>query len=274
MFKQRLISGIILVLIAAVTLYMGGTVTLFTICCVSLIGMYELYRVYQVEKCGLAFVGYLAIILYYAMLSLKAFNGTMPVMILLIMVLMSGYVFRFPKYNTEQVMAVFFGVFYVGVMMSYVYQLRILQGGGYLVLLIFISSWGCDTMAYCTGMLIGKHKMSPILSPKKTMEGAIGGVLGAVLIGLLYGIFVKHYTYLSYEVIKVFPIVCGAGALLSMIGDLAASAIKRNHEVKDYGTLIPGHGGILDRFDSMIFTAPIIYYLMIILTNGAVQIGN
>lgn len=270
MFKQRLISGIILVLIAIVTLYLGGMVTLLTIAAVSLIGMFELYRIYQIEKCGLAFVGYLAAILYYVMLSVQAPEGTIPVMLLLIMLLMTGYVFRFPKYSTEQVMAVFFGVFYVGIMMSYVYQLRMLRGGGYLVMLIFLSSWGCDTMAYCTGMLIGKHKMSPVLSPKKTIEGAVGGVLGAVLLGFLYGLFVKHYSYLGVEVVRQFPIVCGVGALLSMIGDLAASAIKRNHDVKDYGTLIPGHGGILDRFDSMIFVAPIIYYLMIILTKGAV----
>lgn len=268
MFKQRLISGIILVLIAAITLYLGGTVTLLTIATVSLIGMFELYRVYDVEKCELAFVGYLATILYYVLLAVQAQNATIPIMILLIMLLMAIYVFRFPKYDAEQVMAVFFGVFYVGIMMSYVYQLRMLRGGGYLVMLIFLSSWGCDTLAYCTGMLIGKHKMSPVLSPKKTIEGAIGGVLGAVLLGFLYGIFVKHYSYLGVEVVNQFPIVCGVGALLSMIGDLTASAIKRNHDVKDYGTLIPGHGGILDRFDSLLFVAPIIYYLMIILTKG------
>ena len=117
-------------------------------------------------------------------------------------------------------------------------------------------------MAYCTGMLIGKHKMAPILSPKKSIEGAVGGVVGAMLIGVIYTlIFQNHITIFQNPVVSV-ALLSGVGALISMIGDLAASAIKRNHKIKDYGKLIPGHGGILDRFDSVIFTAPVVYYLV------------
>ena len=96
--------------------------------------------------------------------------------------------------------------------------------------------------------------MAPVLSQKKSVEGVIGGVVGAGLLGVIYAAAIQG-PMVEYAVI------CGIGALISMVGDLAASAIKRNQGIKDYGKLIPGHGGILDRFDSVIFTAPVIYYL-------------
>ena len=151
-------------------------------------------------------------------------------------------------------MATFFGVVYVAVMLSFILLTRNLENGKFIVWLIFLCSWGCDTCAYCVGMLIGKHKMAPVLSPKKSIEGAVGGVAGAALLGVIYGA-VTHGPVIEYAVI------CGVGALISMVGDLAASAIKRNQGIKDYGKLIPGHGGILDRFDSVIFTSPVIFYL-------------
>ena len=100
--------------------------------------------------------------------------------------------------------------------------------------------------------------MAPVLSPKKSVEGAVGGVVGAGLMGLAFGLIFKE-PYIRYM------IICAAGALISMVGDLAASAIKRDKGIKDYGKLIPGHGGILDRFDSVIFTAPVIYFLSLLL---------
>ena len=142
-----------------------------------------------------------------------------------------------------------------------------LSDGAYMVVLVFLSALGNDTLAYCTGRLIGKHKMSPILSPKKTVEGAIGGVIGAGLLGCLYGLFAKQFLSVNYNLIAVFGIVCAVGGLISIIGDLGASAIKRNYDIKDYSHLIPGHGGILDRFDSIIFTAPIIYYMLVMVVG-------
>ena len=107
-----------------------------------------------------------------------------------LIVLMFVYVLTYPKYKTEQILAAFFGVFYVAVMLSSIYQTRMLEKGAYIVWLIFLCSWGCDTCAYCVGVLIGKHKMSPKLSPKKSVEGAVGGVIGSMLLTLLYtGIF-------------------------------------------------------------------------------------
>ena len=149
-------------------------------------------------------------------------------------------------------------------MLSYIYQTRLLEGGIFTVWLVFVCSWGCDTCAYCVGMLIGKHKMAPVLSPKKSIEGGIGGILGAALIGVLYALAINHWGGAESEVFT-YAVIGAVGGAISQIGDLAASAIKRYHNIKDYGRLIPGHGGILDRFDSVIFTAPIIYYLAILL---------
>lgn len=181
------------------------------------------------------------------------------------MLLMTIYVFTFPKFTTEQITVAFFGIFYVGLMLSYLYQVRSMPDGKYLVWLIVLSSWGCDTCAYCAGMLLGKHKMAPKLSPKKTVEGAVGGVLGAALLGFLYGVYFEGHMVELARPGVISAAACAIAAVISQIGDLAASAIKRNHGVKDYGHLIPGHGGILDRFDSMIFTAPAIYFAVMFL---------
>jgi len=146
-------------------------------------------------------------------------------------------------------------------MLSFIYMTREYPNGGYMVWLILISSWGCDTCAYIVGRLIGKKKIFPKLSPKKTLEGCIGGVVGTALIGGLYGYFFVEKVVLQQQVAGLIAFICAAGAVMSIVGDCAASAIKRNHEIKDYGNLIPGHGGIMDRFDSMIVTAPMVYLL-------------
>ncbi len=106
--------------------------------------------------------------------------------------------------------------------------------------------------------------MTPKLSPKKSIEGAIGGVVGSALAGVLFGYFIVERVVPDQQITWVFAVIGGIGAMISQIGDLAASAIKRNHNIKDYGHLIPGHGGIMDRFDSVIFTAPMIYGLALL----------
>ena len=264
MFVTRLISGIVLVAVALLTICSGGWILYGTLTIVSLIGMFELYRAVKVQKQGenlLAVVGYLGVILHYILLSLGYSEYAMMNLIIVLIAMMFVYVFSYPKYHAEQVMAAFFGVVYVGVMLSYIYQTRMIRDGAFLVWLIFLCSWGCDTCAYCVGMLIGKHKMSPVLSPKKSVEGAVGGVVGAALLGIIYAAVTKGP-------IVEYAVICAVGALISMVGDLAASAIKRNQGIKDYGKLIPGHGGILDRFDSVIFTAPVIYFLSIMMIHA------
>ena len=207
---------------------------------------------------ALEIAGYLGAVIYYVLMSLDFEKYGMMGVIISFMMFMFVYVFTYPKFKADQVMPAFFGVVYVAVMLSFIYLTRNLPDGKFLVWLIFLCSWGCDTCAYCVGMLIGKHKMAPVLSPKKSVEGAVGGVAGAALLGVIYAAATQG-PMLEYAVI------CAIGALISMVGDLAASAIKRNQGIKDYGKLIPGHGGILDRFDSVIFTAPVIYFLSLVM---------
>ncbi len=262
MFVTRLISGIVLVAIALVTIGLGGWVLFATLLMISFIGAREFYKAMEVRKDRLSPLelgGYGGIALYYLSVVFLGPEYRMAAVLAGLVILMFVYVFGYPRFHARQVTAAFFGIVYVGVMLSCIYQARMLPGGHFHVWLIFLCSWGCDTCAYCVGMLIGKHKMAPVLSPKKSVEGAVGGVAGAVLLGILFAAATKG-PLLEYA------LICGVGALISMVGDLAASAVKRNMGIKDYGKLIPGHGGILDRFDSVIFTAPVIYYLALILT--------
>ncbi|MEE1306278.1 MAG: phosphatidate cytidylyltransferase [Agathobacter sp.] len=270
MFKTRLISGIFLVIFAIGFIWAGGWCTLGVTLAISLIGMFELYRVFDFHKSILAVAGYLAAIIYFVNLKFNFVPDILVIILGLFILLMFVYVFAYPKYDAKQVMAAFFGFFYLAVMLSYVYKLRMIpEKGLYIAYLVFFCSWGCDTCAYCVGklchMTIGNHKMSPKLSPNKSIEGAVGGVVGAGLLTALYcSIFASKMGIGSRDII-VLSLIAGVAGLISMVGDLTASAIKRNYDIKDYGKLIPGHGGVLDRFDSMIITAPIIYYLAIYL---------
>ena len=260
MFKTRLLSGILLVIIALATIGCGGNVLFATVCLISFIGMTEIYKVLGISGKLLGITGYVAAAAYYALLFFDQTEHIVMLIIAFLIAIMAIYVFAYPNYRSEQIMLAFFGLFYVTFMLSYLYQIRIMDQGKFLVWLVFICSWGSDTCAYCVGMLIGKHKMAPKLSPKKSIEGAVGGVVGAALLGVLYALAINSFWGGNADVL-LYAAIGSVGALISMVGDLAASAIKRNHDVKDYGTLIPGHGGILDRFDSVIFTAPIIYYM-------------
>lgn len=277
MFKTRLLSGILLVIIALATIIPGNDILFGLLLVVSLIGMSELYKVRHLQFSLSGIIGYVAAVAYYILMRIQVKGpgeneflrfldkqGLEFLIILFLIVLMAVYVFSYPTYISEEMMLIFFGVFYVAVMLSYIYRTRMIADEGiYLVWLVFLCSWGCDTCAYCVGMLIGKHKMSPKLSPKKSVEGAVGGVAGAAILGAVYAVAVNRFGTASADPL-LYAVICGAGGLISMVGDLAASAIKRNHDIKDYGKLIPGHGGILDRFDSVIFTAPIIYYLSVL----------
>lgn len=264
MFITRLLSGIVLVVILLAAGILGGNVLWAFCLAISLVGLYEFYKVFQIEK-SLGIVGYgFAIAYYLALLFGKGVvNGTLC-LALEFMAAAAVYVLKYPKYNTEQLFSSVFGLLYLPLMLSYIYQIRIAEDGLFSMWLIFLCSWGCDTCAYCVGVLFGKHKMAPVLSPKKSIEGAVGGVVGAALLGAGYGAAVSSYLVMENAPLY-FAIVCAAGAVISMFGDLIASGIKRQHGIKDYGKLIPGHGGILDRFDSVIFTAPMIYALLFVL---------
>ena len=268
MFVTRLISGIVLVILAFGAIYAGDLVLLATMYLVSLVGFRELTKAAGVNKEGKGFnpfecIGFLGITGYYACLHFWNFGAvTMLCIILTLMCMMGAYVFLFPKYQCEVPIAGFFSFFYAPVLLSFIYLTRTLGNGFFLVWLVFISSWVSDTCAYLVGRAIGKHKLAPVLSPKKSIEGSVGGILGSALVGALYGFILAKMGVMeiAYQAL-IFAGIGAAGSVISQIGDLAASGIKRDHDIKDYGKLIPGHGGIMDRFDSVIVTAPIIYFL-------------
>lgn len=271
MFGPRLASGIVLIIIALATMSFGGWALAGILLAISLVGYRELTKALNAADKGgkfnlLEYAGFVGIILYYAAVY---FSGDSTLLLMCIvgmfMVQMLLYVVTFPKFQAMQVVSSFFSFVYAPVMLSFVYLTRATNQGIYMVWLILISSWGCDTCAYVVGKLIGKKKIFPVLSPKKSLEGCIGGVLGAALIGGLYGHFFVEAAFPDQTVKWLLAMICALGAVMSQVGDLAASAIKRNHNIKDYGTLIPGHGGIMDRFDSMIVTAPMTYFLSILL---------
>lgn len=271
MFMTRLFSSILLVIAALVTLLQGGYLLAAVLLLISLLACFELYKacgIHEGDKKinALEVVGGIGIVVYYAVLVWSdAPNGPMLTLIFTLAAFMAVYVFTFPGFHAAQVMAAFFCFVYAPVMLGFIYMTRELSYGIYIVWMIFISSWICDSCAYLAGILLGKHKLAPKLSPKKSIEGAVGGVVGSALVGGLYGYLVVERAVPGQRVTLIFVVISAVGAVISQIGDLAASAIKRNHEIKDYGHLIPGHGGIMDRFDSVIFTAPMIYALAVLL---------
>ncbi len=127
----------------------------------------------------------------------------------------------------------------------------------YLVLLFNFASI-CDMGAYFVGVTLGKHKLCPVISPKKTVEGAIGGILSSVIFAVVFCLLFGHSDRLIATIIVTIPL-----CIIGMLGDLFASAIKRSVNLKDYGSLIPGHGGVLDRVDSMLLIAPVLYVLIV-----------
>ena len=200
-----------------------------------------------------------------ALFALYLINGLWPGQPVLIMgwlaaVIMAGslYMFNVEKRTPTDAMATIIGIIYIE-FFSYHFVL-IDQSGPYQVMvwLCLLCAFGSDIFAYFTGVFLGKHKMTPHLSPKKTWEGAVGGVLGSVLVCGLFGYFLCPEYLIHCLIIGL------AGSPVSMCGDLTASAYKRKMGIKDYGKLIPGHGGIMDRFDSVFFTAPFVYYYIAI----------
>ena len=145
------------------------------------------------------------------------------------------------------------GIMYIGIFMDFiVLTMNNFELGKIYVWLIFIISFATDTFAYFSGYLFGKHKLIPKISPKKTVEGSIGGIIGSVVCCVLFG-------YLFKLDLVHMTVIGSIGSIVAQLGDLFASSIKRYVGIKDYGKLIPGHGGILDRFDSVILVAPFVY---------------
>ncbi len=269
--KTRVISGIALLIMLAATLIFGGYVTAGVLLFVSLVAYHELATAFSFsikdKKAGrLEIVGLIAIVIHYLLLVVS--GGDMKYFVFLTMLLFvadAGFiVFNFPEIHSSKLISAVFSYVYAPMMLSFIYLLRIKPDGIYWACLPFIA-WVCDTCAYFAGSMLGKTKLCPKLSPKKTVEGAVGGVLGSVIVGIIFGYVFAKYTGSGIDVTRSiigFGIITAVAGAVSQIGDLIASAIKRDHDFKDYGKLIPGHGGIMDRFDSVIFITPVIYFMV------------
>ena len=179
------------------------------------------------------------------------------------MLLLSLIVFLHEKYNIADAAITIFGGFYVMFFISYFVKIRDLDGGVYLFFLALVGAVATDTFAYFIGKAIGKKKLIEAISPHKTVAGSVGGFVGNILVLTIYGI-VLWYTG-AYRGLPIYhyAIIGAVTGVVSQIGDLAASAIKRYVGIKDFGKIIPGHGGILDRIDSYLFAIPVVYYYLL-----------
>lgn len=162
----------------------------------------------------------------------------------------------------EQIAQAYLGTIIIPYLLSSVLRILVLHEYGRIyVLLPFMAAWCSDSMALIAGMLLGKHKLIPAVSPKKTVEGAVGGVLGSILGMVVYGFATGRLFHMEPHFLLL--VLAGlVGSIAGQVGDLALSLIKRNTGIKDYGKIMPGHGGVLDRFDSVLFTAPLFEILL------------
>ena len=276
--KTRIISGVVITVLCVVLGFLGGWPLGAVLGACSVIGYIEVTRALAVHEQGkpmnvLEYLGIGCVVLFWGLLiyleqtrdMTRFFRDanfvTLLVIIAILCLEMMVYVFTFPLFHADQVIDAIFSFVYVAVMMSCIFRARSLPFGMCVYALIFFCSWVCDTCAWAVGRKFGKHKLAPVLSPKKSVEGAVGGAAGSAIACLIMAVAVHHFMHISLE--REFLILGVAGGIISQVGDLTASAIKRNHGIKDYGRVIPGHGGIMDRFDSAIFTAPVVYYLAV-----------
>lgn len=253
--KTRIISGICMVPFLGLV-YLGGYWLAALCIFVGLIGVREFYQGFEHmdihPSYKIAFV--MTFVLYLLHGLFPGDTSLLLPWVAAAVIVSSLYMFNAEKVTPIDTLATMVGLLYV---VFFSYHVILVDGTGeykILVWLILLCAFGADIFAYFAGVFLGKHKMCPHLSPKKTWEGAVGGVIGSGLVCGLFG-------YILCPELLMHCIIIGLiGAPISMCGDLTASAYKRKMGIKDYGNLIPGHGGIMDRFDSVLFVAPFVYY--------------
>lgn len=270
MLKQRLIFGALGIIMALVVLiYCPVSVIGLCVGIISLIGMYEFYKVTSLfeHKSVSTVVGFTFAIVVFAMAVF--FNDILNKYFILIYVSyifiqMASLVLCHKRCSFKDTAISFIGTSYITIFFLHIIFIRQSHMGYLNIWLIFIAAWSTDTFAYFAGRALGRHKLCPTISPKKTLEGAIGGVAGCVLSICVYACLCAKFAgvNVNYLYAIVFAILV---SVFSQIGDLTASRIKREYNVKDYGNLIPGHGGILDRFDSALLISPLVYYFTLYL---------
>lgn len=259
MNKDSRYLGALMIAPFIVFVFLGGVwLKGFTIV-LSMIGLHEFYNALRKKEFNpISIFGYGLVLLFYLLdnnLDSMTYIIIFATFLLLIVPVINL------KYTFVDVAITLLGFLYVGVLFSFLYLVNIKEAGNFLVWLIFIGSWMTDTTAYYAGRFFGKHKLCPKVSPKKTIEGSIGGIIGATAFSGIFGfiIFNNGITIMPIYDYFIIGALCG---VFSQFGDLVASSIKRYVGIKDYSNLIPGHGGILDRFDSILFSGVVVFYYL------------
>ena len=268
----RIITALVLgVVILAPAVIFSGTPVLPIICAIMCtIGVYEIVKCFKAHNSYALLVPSMALGLCMPIFARYTFSGN-TIFALAVLVLVYAFymfsltVFTNNKISIDEISKVVVMTVYISVGFSCIVLLRDLPSGQFLFFLTFLAAWTTDVFAYFTGYLFGKHKLSPVISPKKTIEGSIGGTLLCTAAFVIYSLIINHFFELQTNAI-MFGIIGFSSSIVSQIGDLLASAAKRKYDTKDYGHIFPGHGGVLDRFDSIIAVAPILYLLCYITT--------
>lgn len=257
--------GAIFLIPVIIFLFIGGDFLRYFLMIVSLIGLKEFYNVIEAKGYYLfKYIGYIFTVIYFVFLNSRI-ELIFFLIIIMTVICLSIPVFNIKKNFIESALTVF-GFLYIPVMFSLISKVNIFPDGKYLVWLVFLSSWGNDTFAYYVGKFFKTffkvHKLCPNVSPNKSIEGAIGGIIGSTLICFFWGLYLNS---ININIAIYHYIIIGfIGAIFAIIGDLCASSIKRYLGIKDYSNLIPGHGGILDRFDSTLFVSVTVFFYFVL----------
>lgn len=232
----------------------------------AILAIREYFHVFNKEAKPVRWIGYLSCI-FIAFIHiipreyvLRIIGMSIPSILTILFI---QVIFSKMKVNVKDIAITLLGICYTAGFILYIPLLHGASNGKILIWYILFAAWGTDTFAYFTGMKYGKHKFTQV-SPNKSLEGCVGGLVGAVVISLIYTIIINQYTdiNISYLGISIIAIIL---SIFGQIGDLSASSIKRYLKIKDFSDLIPGHGGMLDRIDSIIFIAPFAYFLLMLI---------
>ena len=261
--KQRIITGVALVVALIVILILGTPFVEIAIALLAAIAVIELFNTVKLSGNKLLMV--VSVTGAVGLVAVQCFGAQFfnPLLYVYIVVLFIIYMANMQKVSFKEIAKTFFVTIYVAFMFAHIILVRNMEYGYLLIWFVLVGAFVTDTAALFAGKFFGRHKLCPNLSPKKTVEGSIGGVLGCIVCTLILCL-VCHIGF-RCETNYLWAIVVAFGAsVVSQIGDLSASCIKRQFGIKDYGKIFPGHGGVMDRFDSLFFVAPFVYYMLLI----------
>ena len=267
--KKRFLSGVIItILILLIGVFNNPVMDILVIVTLSILGIFEYNRAFK--KAGfkpiswIGYIGCLAIFAFSEFITTENRLLILKIALPLLIISFFAYIILTKlKRTIVDVAITVFGLLYIPFMFSFLKLILTMDTGRVLILYVFAAAFASDTFAYLIGSKFGKNKLCPEISPKKTIEGAIGGVIGVVIFFLIITLIGNTYFEMSYNI--VYMVIAGIVAgIAGQLGDLSASAIKRYCNVKDFGNIIPGHGGILDRLDSLLFVAPVMYAFLVL----------